>query len=64
MRKSVYLMIASFPILFLGGVTGSYFLKTLAVLAFVSGALGFLWYGIQHAMHQDAEREKEEQEIH
>jgi hypothetical protein len=42
-RIPAKLMLVSLPLLFAGGVSGFYFLKMLSVLAFVSGAMGFLW---------------------
>jgi len=45
-------MLGSLPLLFAGGVSGLYFLKMLAVLAFVSGAIGFLWQCIERCCEE------------
>ena len=59
MRRSLYAMIASFPLLLLGGVLGSYHILTLSVLCFVLGSLGFLWAGIERAHEEEVAREAE-----
>jgi hypothetical protein len=41
------LMLVSLPLLLAGGISGLYLLKMLSVLAFVSGAIGFLWQCIE-----------------
>ena len=43
MRIPSILMLVSLPLLFAGGISGLYLVKMLAVLAFVSGTIGFLW---------------------
>ncbi len=47
MRIPSKLMLVSLPLLFAGGISGLYFVKMLSVLAFVSGAIGFLWQCIE-----------------
>jgi len=46
------LMLVSLPLLFAGGFSGLYFLKMLSVLAFVSGAIGFLWQCIERCCEE------------
>jgi hypothetical protein len=45
-------MLGSLPLLFAGGISGLYFIKMLSVLAFVLGALGFLWQCIQRCCEE------------
>lgn len=58
MRKSLHLLLSGLPLFFLGGITGSYLIKTLAVLCFVAGALSFLWIAIHQAV-EDETQDKE-----
>jgi hypothetical protein len=54
MRKSLYLLLSGLPLFFVGGVSGSYLIKTLSVLCFVAGALSVLWVAIHQAVEDES----------
>lgn len=53
MKRPLLLLALSLPLVLLGGITGLYGLKTLAVACFVVGALWFLGHAIATARDDD-----------